>query len=302
MPFSLKAFFVLILFSFSSSHCQTHLIEIQGHRGSRGTLPENTLPGFEAAIAAGVNRLELDLHISADGEVIIHHNFFTRSDLSTYKDGTALNGDSLISNWTLEELKKLDCGAKINPEFPLQKAIPGTEIPTLQELFDGIQSSPHPNAKHVCLNLELKRDPRSPHYSAPPDEFASKVLNLVKENGFSKRVCYSSFDPEILSHLRKQDPEATIGFIYGAKTIQILSLEQLLKRISSISVQILSPDHDLLKNRDDVQSLKQMGFRIIPWTVNDPERWEELIQMGVDGLITDYPQQLIDFLSERKFK
>ncbi len=288
-------FFLSFLSSFLLySECLAHPIEVQGHRGSRGTTPENTLPGFDAAIQAGADVLELDLHLSADGIIFIHHHFFTRSDLCKYKDGTPLKKKSLLNSWTIEEIKMLDCGSKTDPKFPQQIAIPGTEIPTLEELFNWIRSSSHPNAKHIRLNLELKRDARHPEYSGDPHEFAKKLLHLVKKNEFSKRVYYSSFDPEVLKHLRKLDPNAMIGFIYDSKTIA--NKEQLNQLIASLNPQILSPDHSLLNSAKDVQHFKKMGIRVIPWTVNEPKRWQELIQMGVDGLITDYPAQLIQFL------
>lgn len=280
-------------------------IEVQGHRGSRGTMPENSLPSFEAAVAAGSDVLELDLQISKDGVVFIHHDFFTSPELCIFKDGHPLEEKTLISEWKLQKIKKIDCGSKLNPHFPSQRTVPGTEVPTLQELFDWIQSSSLPNAKSIRLNLELKRDPRHPEYSAAPSEFAKKVVELVRENRFADRVYYSSFDPEILAHVRALDPKATIGFIYNQLALDFMEsrflgqgLEQLLLHVSALRAQIVSPEHHLLKKSKDVAFLKSFGFRVIPWTVNDSNRWEELIDLGVDGLITDYPDELIQYLKK----
>lgn len=289
----------------SCSHCAAERIEVQGHRGSRGTFPENSLPGFEAAIAAGADVLEIDLLLSKEGTVFIHHNFAINSELSTYVDGTPLANEPLICELNSSELKNIDCGSRANPKFPQQKALPGTEIPTLQELFDLISSSSLANAKNIRLNLEIKRDPRYPHYTPPAKEIAATILSLVRKNKFSKRVYYSSFDPEVLGCLRALDSKAVLGFIYSTDALEHMEklypgngFDHLLFLLSSINIQIISPQHRLLQKAEDVQKLKQAGLRVIPWTINDPKRWEELVKMGVDGLITDYPEQLIGFLKD----
>lgn len=299
----ISIFLGLAIAHLSSLTCQAAQIEVQGHRGSRGTMPENSLPSFGAAIEAGADVLELDLLVSKDGVVFIHHNFFSTPELCVYRDGTPLTESTLISHWTLEEIKNLDCGSIQNPLFPEQKTVPGTAVPTLQELIEWIQNSSLQGAQTVRLNLELKRDPRHPEYSAVPSAFAKKVVDLVNAMGFSHRVYYSSFDPEILAHVRAIVPEATIGFIYNQFALDFMEmqhpgkgLEALLHFISAIRPQVISPEHSLLKSTADVQLLKSRGLRVVPWTVNAPDRWRELMEMGVDGLITDYPKQLMEFL------
>ncbi|MES2121911.1 MAG: glycerophosphodiester phosphodiesterase family protein [Chlamydiota bacterium] len=302
-PKKISTFLGLVFAQFFSLGCHAAQIEVQGHRGSRGTMPENSLPSFGAAIEAGADVLELDLLVSKDGVIFIHHNFFSTPELCVYRDGTPLTESTLISNWTLEEIKNLDCGSKQNPQFPEQRTVPGAEIPTLQELFEWIQNSSLQGAKTIRLNLELKRDPRHPEYTAEPSAFAKKVVDLVNTMGFSNRVYYSSFDPEILGHVRALAPEATIGFIYNRLAVDHMEmqhpgkgLETLLYFISAIRPQVISPEHFLLRSAEDVLQLKGRGMRVIPWTVNDPARWGELRTMGVDGLITDYPEQLMEFL------
>ena len=179
-------------------------------------MPENTLPAFEEAICAGVDVLELDLLVSKDGVVFIHHDFFTAPELCSCEER------ELISLWTMEQIKALDCGSKKNPEFPDQLTIAGVQIPTLQELFDWIQTSAHPNAKRVRLNLELKRHPGYPDYTLAAQEFAEAVVRVVKENGFSDRVYYSSFDPEILSCVGSLDSKAIRGFIFAQPSLDYL--------------------------------------------------------------------------------
>jgi len=282
---------------------ESFMCEVQGHRGARSLFAENTLPSFEAAIEAGADVLELDLHVSHDGALVIYHDFFTNPKMIAYLGGKALKEPQLIRDLSLEEIKLLDCGLKRNPKFPRQQLIPGTQIPALGELIEFIQHGTHPNYKKIRLNIELKRDERHPEWSFDPADFAEKVVEEVKKHGFEDRVYYSSFDPEILLEIHHVDPEAKVGFIYNADSLALLSqiaskdeLEFLFETAFSLKASILSPDHKMLHDKEQVQTIQRKGFRVIPWTVNEPNRWKELIDMGVDGIISDYPEELILFL------
>ncbi len=304
-------FFPIALLSFSLFACaDTHVrsIEVQGHRGARGLFPENTLPAFAAAIEAGTNTLELDLHVTKDGEIVIHHDYFINGELCDCLDGDSLSSPSLIRSLELSDIKKMDCGSKTNPDFPRQRQIPGTQIPTLDELFEMINASSHPNAKTVRLNLEIKRDPRHPELTIDDKELAAKIVSKVREKGFSHRVYYSSFDPEVLMRIYQLDPKAELGFLFNEESlafVQKLSskdpLDLLLKLAGSFKAKVVSPEENLLTDASFVRSLQKSGFRVVAWTVNSAEQWAKLIEMGVDGLITDYPQDLLQFLNENKF-
>lgn len=280
-------------------------IEVQGHRGGRALCSENTLPAFMAGIEAGADVLELDVLASSDGELVIHHDFFINQEVSAYLDGKPVPQDMLVRSLTLTELKQFEIGKKAHPEFPEQRIVSGTQIPALQELFDLLNKSSHPNAKKVRLNLELKRDLRFPEWTLSPQELAISITSLVKKNELSDRVYYSSFDPEVLAAVRRVDPQAEIGFIFSSQSLEVAKLlhpedamEFLLQIATLLHVKILSPDHELLKSKEDVSFLQKRGFRVIPWTVNDPARWAELASMGVDGMISDNPQKLVDFLED----
>ncbi len=283
-------------------------MEVQAHRGNRSLRPENTLPAFSKAIEDGANTLELDLLVTSDNQLVIHHDFFLNKELCAYLDGKSISREVLIRSLTLEQVKLLDVGVKVNPEFPNQIAMPGTQIPTLQELLDLINTSFHPNAKKIRLNIELKRDLRFPEWTLPPEKLVDAVTTQVRRSGLSDRVYYSSFDTEVLAAIYKVEPSAKTGFILVSQSIEVASilnpgkgLEFLLQVASLLHVSILSPDHELLNSKSDVLILQKRGFRVIPWTVNDPKRWAELIEMGVDGMITDDPNRLVCFLEKVKF-
>ncbi|MBY0529593.1 MAG: hypothetical protein K2P51_05320 [Rhabdochlamydiaceae bacterium] len=276
-------------------------IEVQGHRGARAYLPENSLPAFKAAIDAGVEVLELDLLMTKDGALVIHHDYFLNDRLCAKLDGSALSSNQLVRSLTLAEIKRIDCGCKKNVEFPEQKQVVGTQIPTLQELFGLIKTAGLMG--RVRLNLEIKRDPRHPEWSAPPQEMAQAVIDAVRGSGFYSFVYYSSFDPESLAAIRKIDATAELGLIFNDESLQLAAQKDLsggktylMQIATGLKVGILSPDHELLQSVDDVRELQNAGFRVIAWTVNDSARWEELSRMGVDGIISDRPIELKQFL------
>ncbi len=127
-------------------------MEIQGHRGARGLRPENTLSSFTSAIEAGVDRIELDLLMTSDGELVIHHDFYINAQLCTYLDGQeVISPPPLVHSLTLLQVKQFCYGAKKHPLFPRQAALGKEAIPTLQELFTMISSSSSPNAGRVGL-------------------------------------------------------------------------------------------------------------------------------------------------------
>jgi glycerophosphoryl diester phosphodiesterase len=264
-------------------------IEVQGHRGCRGVLPENTLSAFAAAIEAGADALELDCLLTNDKEIVIYHDFSIDPELVTNVDGSPAPA-ALIRALSLAQIKALDCG-KANPAFPQQKGLPGETLPTLQELFTLIRTSTDPNAKTVRLNLEIKRDPFHPQYTFASALMARKIVDLVKTNSLESRVYYSSFDPESLEAVRKIDPHARIAFLKED------DLNNIIETASRLHAQILSPEHILLTDAEIVREFKRLGFKVIVWTVNDPQRWQECRAMGVDGIITDYPEDLIHFLN-----
>lgn len=279
-------------------------LDVQGHRGSRALKPENTLPGFLSGIESGAQFLELDILVTADNHLVIHHDFFLNKDLCRYLDGKEVTQEVLIRSLSLSDLKKIDAG-KSNPSFPFQQALPGTQIPSLQDLFDLMKTCNHPNAQKIKLNLELKRDLRFPEWTLPPLDLATAITDLVEKNGFSDRVYYSSFDPEVLIAIRKANPKAQTGFIFSSQSLDVArilhpeaGMEFLLKIASFLEVSILSPDHALLQTKEDVLLLQKKGFKVIPWTVNDPKRWKELSEMGVDGMISDDPEALVQFLQK----
>lgn len=249
-------------------------IEIIGHRGHLAHYPENCLEAIEETFHAGCKAVEVDVLLTKDGVPILYHDYQLNRTICRHADGRELEHTPLIKNLTLNEIRQLDCGSKCNPEFPRQKLIPGAKIPTLEELLLSAKD------KNVRLILEIKRDPNNPSLTPPIDKIIQAVMRLILEKGRLERICISSFDPTIVEAVKKGYPKASVGFIFE-KT----PLSSAAQQARKIGADTLFPDEALLKRREDVKNLQ--NFRVIPWSVNDFKRYQELAAWGVDGIITD---------------
>lgn len=205
------------------------MIEVQGHRGNRGALPENSLPGFAAAIQAGADMLEMDLQMTKDGVLVIHHDYHLNNTLCTYLDGSPIVRKPLVRDLTLAEIKEIDCGGRKNSKFPRQQLLSGTRIPTLAEVLELVKD------KNVRLNLEIKRNPDRPEYSFEPAVLATAIVALVSASGLESRVYYSSFDLETLKAIRKCAPDAPLGLL------QAKTLKGIVEAANTLKARVVSP-------------------------------------------------------------
>lgn len=250
---------------------------IEGHRGVQSLWPENTLDSFRAAMDLGVDFVELDLLATSEGEIVIHHDYEVEG--------------RLIRSLPLSEVKKVDCGSVINPNFPLQQPSPHAQIPLLRELFEMIQTSHHSSAKQLHFNLEIKSDLSHPEYTLPLPVLADKIWEIVQLFHMEDRVYFSSFNPEALFHIKKKDPRVVVAFLY-AKGGGEDFLSKVLEVCMKLQAKIFSPLESLVTS-EVVNACKEKKLLVIPWTVNDWGRYRELREMGVDGIITDYPQSFL---------
>ena len=302
--------------------CTTYNLDVQGHRGARGLRPENTLAGFEFAMYIGVTTLELDLAVTKDRHVVVTHNPYVSPHLCLNGDGSPIQPDSgarysgpLIRDLTLEEIKEFDCGS-INPDTaqfpePPRINIPGEQIPTLNEVFDLITEK----KSKVRLNIEMKIDPRY-DVTIPEDEFVNAVVKVIQESGMTRQINLQSFNWRTLELVKQIDPEIKTAGLLGFGSFEPVndsipspwlngihyfktdgSALGILKEAESY-VDIFSPSWRLIVPEDSlflhstVQEIQKAGFLVIPWTVNNQQEMELLIKLGVDGIITDFPDSL----------
>lgn len=267
-------------------------IEVQGHRGARSVLPENSLPALRHALELNVDTLEFDMGVTKDGVVVVVHDQKINPVICQYQDGTPVSQELWIHELTLAQVKAFDCGSKLNPRFPLQTTVPGTQIPSLAEVFDMVTQSDLPQAKTVLFNIETKSDPDKPHAQPEPEEFVKAVLKVVNDYDLADRVCLQSFDHRTLIAAHKQAPNMLRAALFRHIP------DDWVQATLAAKADIVSPYFKLI-DKDDVTAIHKAGLRVIPWTANTNEEWEQLVDLGVDGIITDDPEPLLEKLGRR---
>ncbi len=268
-------------------------IDWQGHRGCRGLLPENTIPAFIKAIDLNVNTLEMDVCVSKDKKIIVSHEPWISSAIcSPINANVELNEgnekDFKLMELTAIEIRDFDCGSKGNPSFPQQEKIK-TYKPTLTELFSSCEKYIRANNKQlVKYNIEVKSYKDWYNVFIPePKEFVDLLMNEIKYSGVNKnRFCIQSFDLDILRIMHQEYPEFTLALLIEESKDVEMNIKEL-----GFTPNIYSPYFRLLNN-ESISICKKIGMKIIPWTVNEIEDMNYLIELGVDGIITDYPDRM----------
>lgn len=285
----------------------------QGHRGARGLLPENTLAGFARALSIGVNTLELDVGVTYDDIVVITHNPRLEPETTRDSGGNWLDKTGpAIRSLSLEKLQTYDVGrlkpgTRYQNRFPNQVAVDGARIPTLKELIHLVKQTGNDS---VQLNIETKLKPTEPELYPSPDKFISVLLKTLRDQDFLDRVTIQSFDWRALQETQQMDQNIPTSYL----TIQHGSFDTIHlgkpgpspwtagfdidkfdgnvpEMVKAAGGRVWSSHH-----RDvSIQNIKQahdLGLEVKVWTVNDTDDMKKLIEMGVDGIITDYPDRL----------
>ncbi|HEX8664449.1 MAG TPA: glycerophosphodiester phosphodiesterase [Beijerinckiaceae bacterium] len=283
--------------------------DLEGHRGARGLAPENTLPGFAKALEIGVTTLELDLGLTKDGVVVVHHDARLNPDTTRGPDGQFLTEvGPAIHSLTLEEVRRYDVGRlKLRTPYarrlPAQQPADGASIPTLAEVFELARRA---GADHVRFNIETKLAPGS-HDTPEPEAFARAVAETVRAADMEARVTVQSFDWRTLRILAGIAPELARSCLTSeghfdtmqrgidgpspwTAGLDIDAYGSVPALVKAAGCQIWSPSfRDLTEER--LARAKELGLQVLPWTVNTPEDMARLVDWGVDGLITDYPDR-----------
>lgn len=282
-----------------------HAFDLQGHRGARGLAPENTLPAFAAALSLGVTTLELDTGVTKDGVVVISHEPFPHPDTARGPDGAWLtaHGPEIVS-MTYAELARYDVG-RLNPatpygkRYPEQKPVDGTRIPKLADLFDLVKRSGN---TAVRFNIETKIDPRAPQATLPPEAFARTLVRTIREAGMTGRTSIQSFDWRTLKVVQAEAPEIPTVYLTaqqkwldnvaegspwtaGVQVGQHGSVPKMVKAAGGHTWSPFFADVDAAK----LAEAKSLGLPVVVWTVNEPADIARMLELGVDGIISDRP-------------
>jgi glycerophosphoryl diester phosphodiesterase len=315
----MKGWFVVALSAFAASALA---FDLQGHRGARGLAPENTLPAFQRALELGVTTLELDVGMTRDGVLVISHDPYLNPNITRdASDGFLEQRGPTIHSLTWAQLQAYDVG-RIKPgtdyarQFPDQQPVDGTRIPRLADLFDLVKRS---GDGTVRFDIETKLHPDRPEETLAPEPFARALVDEIRRAGMAARAQVQSFDWRTLQIVQKIAPEIQTVYL----TAQQRWLDNVgagLPEGSRWTAGFQFKDHGSIPRmikaaggrhwsvhfRDlDAQKAKEaqaLGLKVLVWTVNDPSVMGRMLDMGVDGLITDRPDLARTLLEERKIR
>lgn len=265
-------------------------VEVQGHRGDRGNFPENSLPAFISAVEKGVDVLELDVVISKDKKVVVSHEPFMHSLYMLTPEGDSISETEQEAynfyKMSYDSIKTFNAGSKGNRLFPEQKK-QKTYKPLLAEVIDSVNNYINKNSlQPVKYNIELKSsESKYCTHQPEPGEFVKLVMKVLEESELSS-FNLQSFDVNILNEIHQNYPEVETAYLVSAAGIE-KNLELL-----NYQPEIYSPHFELVKDSDFVDSIVKKNMRLIPWTVNDTSDIKIMIKLGVDGIITDYPERV----------
>jgi glycerophosphoryl diester phosphodiesterase len=268
---------------------------VHGHRGTRGLRPENTLPAFSEALRAGADFLELDMDVTKDNVVVVSHEPKVTPERCLAPDGKRLEKAIPIHTLTFEELRKYDCGSLPNPKFPRQVLVPGTPMPSLDEVFSLVENSTYPAAATEGFNIETKIFPSQPQLNPAPAEFAKLVMDVVRKHHMEKRVIVQSFDVRTLREIKKLAPSVRTSQLTDDNLLAIVPA------LKADGTDIWSPNGAWVTPAS-VKEAQAAGIQVAPWTLDTQKEWDLAIAAGVDAIITDYPGDLIDYLKAKKLR
>jgi len=292
--------------------------DLQGHRGARGLMPENTLPAFQKALDLGVDTLECDMAITRDGVVVVHHDLHLNPDTTRGPDGQwlAARGPA-IAELTYAELQRYDVG-RLKPgteyakAFPDQQAVDGTRVPRLADLFELVRKSGN---TRVGFDCETKVSPLEPTATLPPAEFTRRVIAEIRLAGMQARTTVQSFDWRTLQQVQTEAPEIRTMYLSSPRTLARapdggpspwlagFDADQhggiVPRAVHAAGGRLWAPNQTYLTPalRNEARAL---GIAVIPWTVNDPAMINKLLDMQVDGLISDRPDLVQAELRKRR--
>lgn len=266
--------------------------EVQGHRGCRGVMPENTIPAFLKAVESGVTTLELDVVITSDNQVLVSHDPFMSHEICKTPAGLAITEKEEKSHniykMSAYTAQLYDCGETVNIRFPEQTKMKVNK-PLLRDVIDSVENFVRlHNLKPVWYNIETKCTPGGDNIFHPdPGTFSDLLMAVVEEKNITNRTIIQSFDVRTLQYLKQKG--AAVKYSLLIENLKGISdnLEKL-----GFKPDVYSPHYKLI-DENKIEKLHADGIRVIPWTVNEPDQMKKLIDQGADGIITDFPERLV---------
>ena len=295
-------------------------IDIIGHRGAAGLAPENTLSAIKRACELGVAAVELDVHLAADGEIVVHHDFYLKPEIARTPQGDWLSRPGLlVKELTLAELKTFDVGrlkpgTRYSRRYPEQQPVDGEPIPTLGEVIVLLNSKCDPATQ---LWIEIKTNPEKPNLTPALEIVADAVVQLLRKQDYVGRVRILSFDWRSLVHIQKLEPEIpTVYLSLEGRSLNNIKSGQpgaspwlagldiddfsgsIPQAVNAAGGRYWAPYYKHLTH-DLLIEAQALGIQVFVWTPDKRSDMVRLIEMGVDGIITNRPDILRSIVSER---
>lgn len=279
-------------------------VDLQGHRGARGKRPENTIPAFEYCIEQQMTSIEIDTNVTRDKQLIVNHDTTVNGKICRLENGGSAEFIP-IKDLTVNELKQLDCGSVKHEDFPEQVPVAGTRLITLTEFFDFVNTyeQNHTLSRTILFNIETKF--RKDYSQRDIRETARLMVKTIAAAGMEKRTTVQSFIPEVLPEIRRLNTNIKTSALFEPTWFQkfLLKLgfhanrDAIIQTTVSIAADILSP-HYYYVNEDFVYQCHKKCIQVLPWVVNEAKPIERLLNYGVDGIISDYPDRLFRVYSK----
>ncbi len=276
----MKYFILSLLFTFSA-----YAFDWQGHRGSRGLMPENTIEAMREGLRFPIKTLELDVVISKDLKVVVSHEPWMNPLICRHPKGKKFKDKEFnLFRMDYSEILRFDCGSVPFARFPEQKKM-SVGKPSLHALLSEIETQLKAEKRSISYNIEIKSDEEQEQKKFQPkvSDFSDLVVAEIRSVLSDDRFVIQSFDPRVLIYIRGKYPEVTLVYLSEKK-----ESPDGLKKLMGFFPAIYSPDYNIL-SYEDIPLFHAQGMKVIPWTVNNVEDMKKLIGMGVDGIITDYP-------------
>lgn len=296
---------------------------IYSHRGARGLAPENTIPAYSIGLGIGIDYVDMDIGVTKDGVVVVTHDLALNPDL-TRDSNEQWIGDKLlfIKDLTWKELQTYDVGGlkpktKYAIDFPMQKTISGTHIPSLRSAIRFVNKASNNKIK---FQIEIKTDPSHPEATFSPEHITKAVIKVLEEENIDERTELQAFDWRILQLAQKINPKIQTAYlteqdltrqmykqdpkIAGLWTAGFLVKNydnSIPKMIAELGGKIWGPESKEL-NKENVVEAHKYGLKIVTWTVNTKEEMKRAISLGVDGIVTDRPDVLREVLAASGYK
>ena len=291
--------------------------DLQGHRGARGLAPENTIAGFAKALAIGVHTLETDIAISRDGVLLISHDPSLNPDITRGPDGQFLAARGpVIFHAPWAELQRYDVG-RLKPgtryagQYPDQQPVDGARLPALAELFALVKRAGDPKLR---LALETKLNPLAPDDTAAPEPFARALVAAVRDAGLATRTSILSFDWRTLQVIQREAPEIPTVYLTARQRwldnvgrgpatpwtagLALADHGSVPKMIRAAGGKVWSSFHGDL-DAAQVKEAQALGLQVLAWTVNEPAQIEAMLDLGVDGIVSDRPDRVREAMARR---